>query len=48
MERLEAQILALVARGDFRGSLTIHIGPKLSAELRTVTGENEDFDLGLL
>lgn len=49
MDRLTEQLCALVARGHFRGSLTIHVGPKgpKSAELRAATGEADDWDLGV-
>lgn len=49
MDRLTEQLCALVERGHFKGSLTINIGPRgpCSVELRAVTGEDEDWDLGL-
>jgi hypothetical protein len=49
MERLTEQLVVLVERGHFRGSLTVHVGPQgpRSAELKAVTGGDEDWDLGL-
>ena len=49
MERLTEQLIALVERGHFRGSLTVHIGRTTppSAELRVLTGSEDDWDLGL-
>ena len=48
MERLQAQLLALVARGDFRGSLTINVGPRITAEIRATTGVEQEYDFGLV
>ena len=47
-ETVCAQAVELVSRGDFRGSFTIHVGPRsVTTEMSVCSGEEQGYDFGV-